>query len=68
LAAARAVVLATNLVFLEHEVAARLSSLTNSPGLYRDELHNLHVRIRQTVSQFQPGHGKLGDHAMENSK
>jgi hypothetical protein len=56
LAAARAVVLATNLVALEHEVAAKLSSLTNSPGPYRDELYNLHVRIRQTVSQLQPSH------------
>jgi hypothetical protein len=67
-AAARAVVLATNLVVLDHEVAAKLSSLTNSPGLYRDELSSLQVRIRQTVSQFQPGLGKLGDRASENSK
>jgi hypothetical protein len=50
LAAARAGVLATNLVALELEVAAKLSSLTNSPGLYRDELYNLHIRIRQAVS------------------
>jgi hypothetical protein len=68
LAAARAIALATNLVVLEQEVAAKLSSLTNSPGPYRDELHNLHVRIRQTVSQFQPGHGKLGDRTIENSR
>ena len=68
LAAARAVVLATNLVALEREVAAKLSSLTNSPGLYRDELYNLHVRIRQTVSQFQPRHSELGDDAIENLK
>ena len=59
LAASRAVVLATNLVALEREVAAKLSSLTNSPGPYRDELYNLRVRIRQTVSQFRAGHGKL---------
>ena len=68
LAAARAIALATNLVALEREVAAKLSSLTNSPGLYRDELSNLHVRIRRTVSQFHPGLGKLGDRAGENSK
>src|SRR5208337_160556 len=57
--AARAVLLATNLVALEREVAAKLSSLSNSPGPYRDELYNLHLRIRQAVSQFQPRHGKL---------
>jgi hypothetical protein len=56
LAAARAVVLATNLLALDHEVAAKLSWLTNSPSSYRDGLHNLHLRIRQTVSQLQPGH------------
>jgi hypothetical protein len=59
LAAARAVLLATNLVALEREVAAKLSSLTNSPGPYRDELYDLHLRIGQAVSQLQPRHGKL---------
>jgi len=68
LAAARAVMLATNLVSLEHEVAAKLASLTNSPGLYRDELYNLDVRIRQTLSQFQTGHGKPAGDAIENLK
>jgi hypothetical protein len=67
-AAARAVALATNLVSLEREVAAKLASLTNSPGPYRDELYDLHVRIRQTASQFQPSQGKLGDNAFDNSK
>jgi hypothetical protein len=68
LAAARAVMLTTNLVVLEREVAAKLSLFTNSPGLYRDELYNLHVCIRQTLSQLQTGHGKPGNSAIENSK
>ncbi len=51
---ARAVALVTNLVALEHEATAKLSSLTNSPGAYRDALSNLHARLRSTISQLQP--------------
>ncbi len=67
-AAAHAVALATNLVALEREVAAKLSILTNSPGPYRDALSNLHARIRHTVSQLQPGRNDPADRSIQDPK
>lgn len=59
IAAARATDLATNLTAIEAEVQTRLTTLTKSPGAYRDDLQELENHLRGTLAEF----GKVNDGA-----
>lgn len=50
ISAAHAVDLSTNLTAVEPGIKTKLSTLTNSPGTYRDDLQELENRIQKTVS------------------
>jgi hypothetical protein len=52
IAAARKIELATNLAVLNFSVSAKLATLTNSPGDYRNDLQDLHARIEKTLAEF----------------
>lgn len=45
--------LATNLAALNSSVSAKLTTLTNSPGDYRNDLQDLHSRIEKTLAAFE---------------
>jgi hypothetical protein len=49
IAAARNSELATNLAALQTDVQAKLTTLTNYPGAYRDDLQELQVRLERAV-------------------
>ena len=52
IAAARTTELITNLAAIEAQVKARLVTLTNTPGAYRDDLQDLENRLRKTIGEF----------------
>lgn len=52
IAAARKTELTTNLATLNSSVAAKLATLTNSPGDYRNDLQDVHNRIEKTLATF----------------
>jgi hypothetical protein len=51
--AAHATELTTNLSAIGTNVSAKLDTLTNSPGPYRDDLQDLHTRIQKTLASFE---------------
>ncbi|HLX71565.1 MAG TPA: hypothetical protein VKV04_18285 [Verrucomicrobiae bacterium] len=53
IAAAHKTELATNLAALNSSVTAKLATLTNSPGDYRNDLQDLHNRIEKTLAAFE---------------
>jgi len=53
IASARAVGLATNLVEVAREVAAKLDALAGSPGVYRDALLEYQASGRRTIEQLR---------------
>lgn len=53
IATARAAELTTNLVALESDATAKLATLTNSPGPYRDDLEQLQACIQKAVTELQ---------------
>jgi hypothetical protein len=53
IAAAHATQLSTNLMSVEPGVKTKLSTLTNNPGDYRDDLQELENRIQKTVATFE---------------
>ena len=50
IAAAHAADLTTNLVALNNDAKAKLETLTNSPGAYRDDLQQLEAGIQKTIA------------------
>jgi hypothetical protein len=52
IAAAHNAELATSLAALNSSVSAKLATLTNSPGDYRNDLLDLHSRIENTLAAF----------------
>jgi len=53
IAAAHASELTTNLVAIQAGVRARLAALANSPGGYKDDLHELEARLERTLANFE---------------
>lgn len=53
IATARAAELATNLVALDSDATAKLGTLTNSSGAYRDDLQQLQAGIQKAVAALQ---------------
>jgi len=60
IAAAQAVGLATNLVAVGREVAAKLDSLATVPGAYRDALQGYQSSSKQTIEQLRESPRKDG--------
>lgn len=50
IAAAHAADLATNLIALDTDTTAKLGTLTNSPGAYRDDLQQLQTGIQKAIA------------------
>jgi hypothetical protein len=50
--AAHSAELTTNLAVLDSGVGAKLTTLSNSPGDYRNDLQDLHSRIQKTLAAF----------------